>query len=96
LVFSRSPVDVGSEQLTRDEILDALRLAIMAELDAISLYLQIARRIQDPRLRRLFEDVAREEKTHMGEFLEALKMLDEELAKELVEGAEEARELLEG
>ncbi len=96
MVFSKNPIDLTKGKLSKEEIAEALRLAIMAELDAVNLYLQIARQIEDEGLRRLFEDVAREEKTHIGEFLEALKRLDVEQAEELLSGAEEAREILEG
>jgi rubrerythrin len=66
-----------------------LRLAIIAELDAICLYLQLAKYINDERVRKVFENVAREEKTHFGELLAALKTCDPGLKAELKEGAEE-------
>lgn len=71
---------------------DALRLAIIAELDAINLYLQLARAVDDEKVRKVFEDAAREEKTHFGEFLALLKGLDPELAAELEKGAVEVAE----
>jgi rubrerythrin len=95
-VFSKHPLEGVQAKLGREGAAEALRLAIMAELDAINLYLQLARSIEDVRLRKLFEDVAREEKTHLGEFLEALKRLDPEQARELEAGAREATEILEG
>jgi hypothetical protein len=39
-----------------------------------------------------YEDVAREEKAHFGEFLAVLKTYDPDLAAELKAGAEEVRE----
>jgi rubrerythrin len=39
-------------------------------------------------------DIAREEKTHVGEFQTLLLELDKEQEKELEEGSEEVRELL--
>jgi len=74
------------------EVADALRLAIIAELDAISLYLQLAKYVDDERVRKVFEDVAREEKAHFGEFLALLKTYDSGLEAELKAGAEEVRE----
>ncbi|MEM4485139.1 MAG: family 1 encapsulin nanocompartment shell protein, partial [Sulfolobales archaeon] len=75
---------------------EALRLSIIAELDAINLYLQIARSIDDDSIRRVFEDIAREEKTHVGEFLAILKNLDPEQVSELEKGEREVGELVKG
>jgi rubrerythrin len=47
-------------------VADALRLAIVAELDAISLHHQLAKYVYDERVRMVFEDVGREEKAHFG------------------------------
>ncbi|MET1102016.1 MAG: family 1 encapsulin nanocompartment shell protein [Pyrodictiaceae archaeon] len=95
-MFAKHPLDKIPERIARENAVDALRLAIIAELDAISFYTQIARAVGDEGLRRLFLDVAREEKTHVGEFMEALRRLDPEQASELEKGAREAIELLGG
>lgn len=93
-MMSKHPLDLPvGRKLSKDEIADALRLSIVAELDAINLYLQLARSIDDERVRKVFEDIAREEKTHVGEFLALLKSLDPEQVEELKRGAEEVREL---
>lgn len=80
-------------KLSREEVADALRLSIIAELDAINLYLQLARAVEDEKVRRIFEDIAREEKTHVGEFLALLKSMDPEQVEELKAGAAEVQEL---
>ena len=72
-----------------------LRLAIMAELDAINLYEQLANMTEDENIRTILLDVAREEKTHVGEFMALLLNLDEEQVEELEAGKEEVEELLE-
>jgi uncharacterized linocin/CFP29 family protein len=93
-MLSKHPLEIpSSKKLSRDEIAQALRLAIIAELDAINLYLQLASSIEDEKVRKVFEDVALEEKTHVGEFLAVLKNLDPEQVNELVKGAEEVEEL---
>jgi len=92
--FSKNPVDiVRDRKLSQGEVADALRLAIMAELDAINLYLQLSRLIDDERVRRVFEDIAKEEKTHFGEFLTLLKSIDPEQVEQLKAGSKEVGEL---
>lgn len=94
-MLSKHPLEVLKERkLTKNELAEALRLAMIAELDAINLYLQIAERIEDERYRRVFEDIAREEKTHVGEFLALLKTIDEEQVRELSAGVREVEELV--
>jgi rubrerythrin len=93
-LFGKNPIDLPQgRKLTRDEVADALRQAIIAELDAITFYLQLARAIEDEKIRRVFEDIAREEKTHVGEFLAVLKTIDKEQVEELEKGAREVEEL---
>lgn len=94
VMFSKNPLDVPpGRKLSKEEAAEALRLAIMAELDAINFYLQLARAVDDDSVRKVFEDIAREEKTHVGEFLAMLGHLDPEQVEELKKGAEEVREL---
>ena len=96
-MLSKNSLDVpGRRRLEGASVVEAVRLAIIAELDAINLYLQLAEAVEDERVKRVFLDVAREEKTHVGEFLELLRRLDPEQAEELERGAREVRELLEG
>ncbi|MCX7831927.1 MAG: rubrerythrin [Actinobacteria bacterium] len=75
--------------------LEILRLAIIAELDAISLYEQLAESTENEDIKKVLLDVAKEEKTHVGEFQTMLLMYDEEQVKELEHGKEEVEELLE-
>jgi len=92
--MSKHPLDLPvGRKLSKEEVAEALRLSIIAELDAINLYLQLARSIDDERVRKVFEDIAKEEKTHVGEFLALLKSLDPEQVEELRKGAEEVEEL---
>ncbi len=92
IVFARNPV-ASREPLEREGVADLLRLAIIAELDAISFYMQAARLVDDEDVRRVFLDVAEEEKEHVGEFLELLYRYDSGLAERLLEGAREVEEL---
>ena len=72
---------------------EILRLGLIAELDAINLYEQLAATTDDEMIRKVLLDIAREEKTHVGEFLELLLRRDPEQVKELAEGKEEVEEL---
>jgi len=93
-MLSKIPIEldrIDEEDLDKQ----ILRLAIMAELDAINLYEQLANMTEDENIRTVLLDVAREEKTHVGEFMALLLNLDEEQVEELEAGKEEVEELLE-
>ncbi len=72
-----------------------LRTAIIAELDAVNLYEELASMTSNKDLKKVLLDIAREEKTHVGEFLALLNRKDEEQEKELEEGKKEVEEILE-
>lgn len=71
---------------------EVLRAAIMAELDAVNLYEQLAGFAQDKDIIKILMDVAREEKTHIGEFQALLLKIDAEQAEELQKGRREVVE----
>jgi len=73
---------------------EILRAAIIAELDAVNLYEQMAQLTQDKSLKTILLDVAKEEKTHVGEFQALLLEKDKEQEKELEEGKKEVEEEL--
>lgn len=93
-MMSKIPGDLSMVR-KGDIDLEILRAAIIAELDAISLYEQMAASSSNPAVRAVLLDIAKEEKTHMGEFTTLLLRLDGEQAEELKNGAEEVDELLE-
>lgn len=68
-----------------------LRLGIIAELDAIDLYEQLAAATSDKKIKAVFLDVAREEKTHVGEFMALLLDVDKEQLREIESGKKEIR-----
>jgi hypothetical protein len=93
-MLSQLPLNLGKvkkEDLDRE----ILRAGIIAELDAINFYEQMAALTENENIRKVLLDIAKEEKTHMGEFQTLLLMKDEEQKKELKEGEEEIKELLE-
>ncbi len=68
------------------------RVGISAELDAISLYEQMAAMTSDKATKRILLDIAKEEKTHVGEFQALLLKGDKEQKKEIVQGKKEVDE----
>jgi len=92
-MLSKIPIDLKK---IRKERLDKeiLRSAIIAELDAINLYEQMADMTPSAKIRKVLLDIAREEKTHVGEFQTLLLIEDKEQVQELAEGEKEVEELL--
>jgi rubrerythrin len=72
---------------------EILRAAIIAELDAINFYEQMAALTDDKDIRAVLLDIAREEKTHVGEFQTMLLRLDAEQVKEMDHAKKEIKEL---
>jgi rubrerythrin len=90
-MLSKIPI-VLEKIKTEDVDKEVLRSGIMAELDAINLYEQMAALVRKEEIRRILLDIAREEKTHVGEFQALLLKEDLEQAEELRAGEREVRE----
>jgi rubrerythrin len=91
-MLSQMPVDfskVPKENLNQE----ILRAAIIAELDAINLYEQMAALTDDKDIKNVLLDIAREEKTHVGEFQTMLLRMDAEQVKEMAHAQKEIKEL---
>ena len=73
---------------------EILRSAMIAELDAVNLYEQMAGLSQNENIRKILLDVAKEEKTHVGEFQAMLLRLDQEQVAELEKGKKEVEEMM--
>jgi len=73
---------------------EILRVGIIAELDAVNLYEQMAAKAQDNDIKKILLDIAKEEKTHVGEFQALLLARDKEQVEELEEGKKEVEEEL--
>jgi len=83
------------ENVSKEELdNEILRIGIIAELDAINLYEQLASMTKDASLKKVLLDIAKEEKTHVGEFLTLLLMKDKEGKEELNKGEKEVKNLL--
>ena len=73
---------------------EILRVGIIAELDAINLYEQMAALAENPGIKKVLLDIAKEEKTHVAEFQTLLLMNDKEQVVENEAGKKEVEELV--
>jgi len=91
-MLSKIPVELG--RVKKEEIdKEILRAAIIAELDAINFYEQMAALTGNEDIKKILLDIAKEEKTHVGEFQEMLLRLDKEQLEELRAGKKEVEEI---
>lgn len=92
-MLSKIPIDLNkiSKQDLDKEI---LRTGMLTELDAVNLYEQMAAMTENKGIKKILLDIAKEEKTHVGEFQALLLKEDVEQVNELAEGAKEVAELL--
>jgi rubrerythrin len=91
-MLSKIPADLS--KLSKENLnQELLRIGIIAELDAINLYEQLAALTDDPDIKKVFLDIAQEEKTHVGEFQIMLLRMDQQQVKELEKAKEEIKEL---
>lgn len=89
-----SKIPINLEKVKKeDRDKEILRIGLIAELDAVNLYEQLASLIINPKIKRVLLGIAKEEKTHIGEFQALLLKLDKEQVKELEKGKKEVDEL---
>ena len=72
---------------------ELLRFGMIAELDAVNLYEQMAAMAENPDLKKVFLDIAKEEKTHAGEFQTLLLRSDKEQVEENEHAKKEIKDL---
>ena len=92
-MLSLLPVNL-SKVKKEDVDREILRAGIVAELDAINFYEQMAAMTENGNIRKVLLDIAKEEKTHMGEFQAFLLKEDKEQKEELKKGEKEVEELI--
>lgn len=91
-MFSKIPIkldEIDASNLDKE----ILRVAIMAEYDAINLYEQMSSLAKSNDIKKVMLDVAREEKEHVGEFQTLLLRMDKQQVDEMSGGTEEVEEL---
>jgi rubrerythrin len=91
-VLSQIPFDL--KKMKKEDLdKEIARIGMIAELDAINLYEQLAAMCESEKLKKVLLEIAREEKTHVGEFQTLLLDTDKEQVKELEKGKKEVEEI---
>ena len=92
-MMSDIPINLSKiNKTSRDK--EILRVGIIAELDAINLYEQLAENTENMDIKKVILDIAKEEKTHVGEFQVLLLNLDKQQVTELEAGKKEVEKEL--
>ena len=88
-----SQIPINFQKVKKEDLdKEILRAGIIAELDAVSLYEQMAAMTENENIKKVMLDIAKEEKTHVGEFQALLLEADKEQKTELEEGKKEVDE----
>jgi rubrerythrin len=94
-MFSTDPsIIMRKEKMDKEEMIRAVRGALAAEIDAINYYLQQGKLFSDEFVKKVHDDIAKEEMTHFGEFLRLLYHLNKEEFDYIVKGWNEASKLI--
>ena len=91
-MMSKIPIKEDLSKMKKEDVNnEILRVGMIAELDAISLYEQLAAMTTDNNIKKMILDIAKEEKTHVGEFQALLLNRDKQQMKELEAGRNEVK-----
>ena len=82
----------NDRKLTDTELVRAIRFMVAAEYEAIQLYMQLAESIDNKLVIAVLNDIANEEREHVGEFLRLLRELAPDEEKFYAHGAKEVEE----
>lgn len=81
-------------KITKEELIQAIRLDIAGELEAIFLYDAHVQATDDEFAKKVLSDIRDEEKVHIGELTTLLRHLDPKEAALFLEGETEVREMM--
>lgn len=81
-------------KMTKDELIQAIRLNIASELEAIFIYDAHVQATDNEIAKKVIADIRDEEKAHVGELFTLLKILDPNEAEHFLEGEKEVIEML--
>lgn len=83
-----------NRKMTKEELVQAIRLNIAGELEAIYIYDAHVQATDDPVAKKVIGDIRDEEKAHVGELMALLRLLDPKEAEHFASGEEEVKEML--
>jgi len=83
-----------NRKLTKEELIQAIRLDIAGELEAIYVYDAHVIATDDPVAKKVIADIRDEEKAHVGELMTLLRHLDPQEAQHFISGENEVKEML--
>ena len=84
-----------NRKMSEEELIQAVRLNIAGELEAIYLYDAHVQATDNEIAKKVIADIRDEEKAHVGELMTLLRVLDPKEAELFASGEEEVREMLE-
>lgn len=84
-----------NRKMTKEELIQAVRLNIAGELEAIYVYDAHVQATDNPIAKKVIGDIRDEEKAHVGELMALLRILDPEEAEHFASGEDEVKEMLE-
>lgn len=82
-------------KISKTELVQALRVDIASELEAIYLYDAHAHATDDPVAQKVLMDIRDEEVQHVGELMTLMRYLDPSVASLMQEGEQEVMEMME-
>ena len=82
-------------KMTKEELIQAIRLDIAGELEAIYVYDAHVQATDDKIAKKVIASIRDEEKTHAGELMTLLRLLDPKEAELFTNGEKEVKEMLE-
>lgn len=83
-----------NKKMSKEELIQAVRLDIAGELEAIFLYDAHVQATDDEIAKRVLGDIRDEEKAHVGELMSLLRALDPKEAELFANGEQEVAEML--
>ncbi len=84
-----------NRKMSKEELIQAIRLDIAGELEAIFIYDSHVQATSDELAKKVISDIRDEEKAHIGELMTLLRHLDPKEAELFAEGESEVKEMME-